>query len=200
LPDNLSTWTFDYTFLNSSNHYLYVAYVTPDPSGKGCKPTTFVNSEGRGNFGLRITHLSGAKGDFRFAFDRSDRFLPTNNRGGNCEPRPGGGRYYIPPYIDAFRLTSKEIFDTDATSSVWTYGYDSLPLDKRARTTIEQPDGSEIHHDFSAAVRVTQPFDTAGLPIEGQLVSVTTVKGSDVLRQQTNTYVTGLARVKVVVA
>lgn len=192
LPDNLSTWTFDYTVLNSGNRYLFVNYIPPDPSGKKCSPTTIDGSDGSGNFGLRITHPSGARGDFRFAFERNDRFAPTNNPGGNCEPRLGGGRYLLPPYVDTFRLKSKEIFDTDTTSSLWTYRYGSLPVEKRARTTITQPDGSEVRHEFSAALRVTKPYDTAGLPIEGQLVSVTTVKGSDVLRQQTNTYVTGV--------
>jgi RHS repeat-associated protein len=196
LPDNLSTWQFDYRALNTPDpktgryKHLYVKYVPPDLSGKECAPVV-VDGSGALDFGLRITHPSGSRGDFRFAFERADRFPPKSLP--NCEPRAGGGRYYIPPHIDTFRLKSKQISDTDTTSSLWTYDYDTLTSSSRVRTTIKPPDGSEINHDFSAAAKVTEPGNSNnGLPIEGQLVSVTTVKGSDVLRQLTNTYVIGV--------
>lgn len=195
LPDNLSTWQFDYRALNVPDpktgryKYLYVKYVTPDASGKECAPVV-VDGAGALDFGLRITHPSGSRGDFRFAFERADRFPPKNLP--NCSPRPGGGRYDVPPLVDMFRIKSKQIFDTDTTSSLWAYDYDTLTADKRVRTIIASPDGSEIHHDFSAAAKVTVPTSAnVGLPIEGQPVRVTTLQGGNVLREQTNTYVTG---------
>ncbi len=58
-------------------------------------------------------HPSGAKGDFRFKLERTDRSnLPVSN----CQPLAGGGKYLVTPYVDAFRLKSKTVFDTDTSS------------------------------------------------------------------------------------
>ncbi len=138
LPDTLSTWQFDYASLNATkNNYLYVTYLPPNKPGKECLPPE-ISTPG-GDFGLRITHPSGAKGDFRFELLRTDRFnLPKSN----CKPMPGGGKYLVAPYIDAFRLVSKTISDTDTRSSVWTYGYGALADVPRSETVVTQPAGS----------------------------------------------------------
>ncbi len=187
LPDNVSTWQFDYASLNTAdNNYLYVTYLPPDGSGKNCLPPEI--SKPGGHFGLRITHPSGAKGDFLFELQRTDRFnLPESN----CKPLAGGGKYQVYPYIDAFRLTSKTIFDTDKSWNVWLYAYGALPDVPRSGTTIGQPDGSFVQYQFSNAYGATHAGAPAGLAIEGQLLETVTFQGGNPLRTQTNTYVTG---------
>lgn len=187
LPDNVSTWQFDYASLNTTdNNYLYVTYLPPKPSGKECLPPE-ISTPG-GDFGLRITHPSGAKGDFLFELQRTDR---SNLPKSNCKPMAGGGKYLVTPYIDAFRLTSKTIFDTDKSSSTWSYAYGALPDVPRSGTTISQPDGSFVQYQFSNAYGATKEDAPAGLAIEGQLLETTTFQGGAQLRTQTNTYVTG---------
>lgn len=185
LPDNVSTWQFDYAALNSPNYYLYVTYLPPKPSGKECLPPE-ISTPG-GDFGLHITHPSGAKGEFRFKLERTDR---SNLPNPNCQPQAGGGKYLVTPYIDAFRLKSKKIFDTDASSSTWDYTYGAIPND-RSRTTITQPDGSTVLNDFSSAYGAILFGAPAGLAIEGQLLVTTAIQDGIALRTQTNTYVTG---------
>ena len=185
LPDNVSTWQFDYASLNVPNDYLYVTYLAPKPSGKECLPPE-ISTPG-GNFGLRITHPSGAKGEFRFQLQRTDR---SNLPASNCQPLAGGGRYLVTPYIDAFRLTSKTISDTDTSGSTWSYAYGAIP-GNRSRTILTQPDGSVVWNDFSNAYGATLPGAPAGTAIEGQLLETTTRQGGVTLRTQTHTYVTG---------
>ena len=185
LPDNLSTWQFDYTVFNGSNAYLNVTYDPPKPSGLEC---TEAQISGTGNrFDLRITHPSGAAGEFRFVLQRTRRAVPEPR----CEILGTSSRYYHAPYIDAFRLTSKRLFDTDLTSSLWTYAYGSEPDSRSTRTLITQPDGSEVQHAFSSVVGATRPDALAGSVIEGKLLETTTRQGGVELRRQTHTYVTG---------
>lgn len=185
LPDNLSTWQFDYAALNSPNYYLYVTYLPPKPSGKECLPAE-ISTPG-GDFGLRITHPSGATGDFVFKLERTDR---SNLPNPNCHPLAGGGKYLVTPYIDAFRLKSKRISDTGVSDSTWGYAYGAIPGD-RSQTTITQPDGSLVYNDFSSAYGANIPGAPAGTAIEGQLLETITIDGVDELRRQVNTYVTG---------
>lgn len=192
LPDNSSKWEFDYLALNPPDPkgvftYLYVTYLPPDSSGSECNPPVITTPGG--DFGLRIMYPSGGRGDFRFKLERSERY---NFAKSNCEIQPGGGgKYLVAPYVDAFRLKSKTISDTDSTSQQWTYGYGSLGDDRHVRTIVTQPDGSVIHNDFSAVHGATVAGAPAGSPIEGQLIKTTTLQAGVTLRTQTNTYVTG---------
>ncbi|MBL8297960.1 MAG: hypothetical protein JNN30_06365 [Rhodanobacteraceae bacterium] len=189
LPDNVSTWQFDYQSLNppSPFTYLYVTYLAPKPSGSECLPPE-ISTPG-GDFGLRITHPSGATGDFRFKLERSDRY---NFSASNCQIQPGGGgKYIVAPYIDAFRLKSKTISDTGASSQLWSYSYAPLNDDRHVRTTVTQPDGSLVRNDFSAVYGATTAGAPAGSAIEGQLVAMATIQNGITLRTQANTYVTG---------
>lgn len=186
LPDTISTWQFNYAALNAPNHYLYVTYLPPKPSGKECLPPE-ISTPG-GDFGLRITHPSGAKGEFRFKLERTER---TNLPFPNCQLLPGGGKYLVAPYVDAFRLKSKKIFDTDTSDSTWSYAYGLVAGVFGESTTITQPDGSVVRNEFSSAYGATVFGAPAGTAIEGQLLATTTTKGNDILRKQTYTYVTG---------
>ena len=113
LPDNLSQWTFNYNY-NAPNDqhpipddYLYVEYLPPKTTGNECASATFQTAR----FSLRITHPSGANGDFKFGMGRQQRTVPQPN----CPT--GGGQFLKTAYVDTYSLASKTISDTATTSS-----------------------------------------------------------------------------------
>ncbi|HJU41066.1 MAG TPA: RHS repeat-associated core domain-containing protein [Tahibacter sp.] len=182
LPDNLSQWVLDYVSLNGGGDpYLYVPYTEPPAA---CNPADLPTSQ----FGLRIIHPSGAKGDFTFEMTRHWRSnLPPNN----CLTN---GTFEVPPYADAFSLTSKRITSTDAANdfSQWSYAYPPSIGESVSTTTVTQPDGSTVTNRFSTVFEAAKAGAPTGAAIEGQLLGTTTKDANGILLQETeNEYVSG---------
>ncbi|MDC8014373.1 hypothetical protein [Tahibacter soli] len=191
LPDTASQWIFDYHYNAPGDPdpvpdtYLYVQYLPPKPSNNECAAATFQPAR----FSMRITHPSGANGDFRFAMGRQQRTVPQPN----CPT--GGGQFLKTPYVDTYSLASKTLSDTADTSSTWRYAYAIGTCTRCTNTVMTQPGNSgTVTYRFSNVYGATLAGTTpAGSAIEGQLLDTITRDSNNAeLNRVANTYVTGV--------
>lgn len=176
LPDN-SSWTLDFSQVEGFISSTSLHSDCPDP------PNFF------GTAGIaKITHPSGAKGEFTFSPHMHGRsYVPRS-----CVPYIGGASYAAESdTINVISIDSKSISGPGFSSAlVWNYTYGPLnrsfaedcststSCPSTKTVTIENPDGTTSVHTFS------NRYNNG----EGKLLEVDAYSGTTLVRKETTGY------------